>query len=405
MGKLFKELCKGPVIVIDDRIDDDSDPIHKIIKEIKSSGLPIISYKTPDELRNDLENLFFSNFVILDWMFYEEVDSKTGAQPGTETEVANKENVIQLINELLKTCTAPIFVISNMDTNTILSELTGAGITGEDRARVFVEHKQKIGKKNGKFISRIEDWIKESPHVYLTKYWTNEWLSKNTKVFWELYALNPNWPALFYHSFEEDGEDPVLALRDTLFQLVFTEIDVSGIDVSFLDKKIEEESGEDSKESLRRLYERLVYTEKDIDKDVRPGDVFKKGDKYYLNIRPECDTTKRVRNPRIYLLEGEVKKFEDVKKQYNREYSEFRETVFQIIMPFLDENDVVVFNKRKLSIERYNSTMKRRKVCRVVPPFITRIRQNYSSFLGRFGVPKYPRQLLDSIYPEDGGVE
>ena len=113
-------------------------------------------------------------------------------------------------------------------------------------------------------VSKIEEWIEGSPHIYLAKCWTNEWLLKNTAVFWDLHELNSNWPALFFRSFQEE-QDPILALRDTVFQLVFSEIDVSEVDPSFLDREIEQKNEESQKESLKELYRRLVYINKDID--------------------------------------------------------------------------------------------------------------------------------------------
>jgi len=397
MGQLFQELCKGPVVVVDDRIGDESDLINKLIEEIEENALPVLEYTTIRDARNKLQGMLFSNFIILDWKMTGAVEEiPTGVQTGAELEAVIEEEVIEFIKELRKICVAPIFILSAFDKDWIVSELERGGILSETKDWVFVENKDTLCETRGVLISKIEEWIENSPHIYLAKCWTNEWLSKNTAVFWDLYQLNSYWPTLFYRSFEAE-EDPILALRDTLFQLVFSEIDVSGIDPSFIKKELGDADKELEIKSLKDLYRRLVYIDRDIDKDVRPGDIFKKDGSYYLNIRPECDTTRRAgSNPKIYLLKGDVKIAEDVRENYQPPYG-IIDKENQITMLLLDGNDFVVFDKRKFSVENY-STWKTYKIYRVTHPFITQIRQSYSSYLGRFGVPSYPAQMLESLF-------
>lgn len=405
MGQLFQELCKGPVVVVDNRIGDGSDLINKLIEEIKENALPVLEYTTIRDARDKLQGMLFSNFIILDWKMTGAIEEiPTGVQTGAELEAITEQEVIEFIKELRKICVAPIFILSAFDKDWIVSELEREGILSETKDWVFVENKSTLCETRGVLISKIEEWIENSPHIYLAKCWTNEWLAKNTAVFWDLYQLNPNWPTLFYRSFEAE-EDPILALRDTLFQLVFSEINVSEIDPSFINKAHGDEDKELEKESLKNLYRRLVYIERDIDKDIKPGDIFKRDGSYYINIRPECDTTRRTSNPKIYLLKGDVKTSEDTRESYKPPYG-IIDKENQITMLLLDGKDFVVFDKRKFSVVDY-STWKKYKIYRVTHPFITQIRQSYSSYLGRFGVPSYPTQMLESLFessdePNDG---
>lgn len=393
MGELFDELCKGPVVVVDDKIGDEGDFINSLIREIEREKLPIIKYTSINKAKDELRKILFSNFIILDWkMIGGEIDLSSGTTIGAEAETVVGDEIIEFIEELKGICLAPIFIITNEDVDYIRNELKEKGISD-----VVVQKKSNLIGDNGILFSEIEKWIVESPHVYLAKCWTNEWLSKNTAVFWDLYELNSNWPTLFYRSFKEE-QDPVLALRDTLFQLVFSEIDVSEVDPSFLDREIEQKGEKSQKESLKDLYRRLVYVDKDIDKDVSPGDIFKKDDSYYLNIRPECDTTRRAGDDlKIYLLKGNIRPPQRVKaSSYHPPYG-IIDKVNEITMPLLDGNPFVVFNKRELLVEGYLG-WKDCKICRVASPFITRMRQSYSSYLGRFGVPSYPEQILESLF-------
>ncbi len=396
MGVLFEKLCKGPVVVVDDRIGVEEDLINKLIGEIRENKLPVLCYKSLYDVKNELPGLLFSNFIVLDWKFVGGGEPTIGVITGAEAETVAEQEVIEFIKQLKQICLAPIFIVSAFDKDWILSKLRDAGIATGEKSYVFVESKAVLCETSGKFISTIEEWIADSPHVYLGKCWSNEWLTKNTLVFWDLYELDPNWPALFYRAFEQE-EDPILALRDTLFQLVFSEIDVSEVEPSFLTRKAEEKDKAARNESLKELYRRLVYLRKDIDRDIRPGDIFKRDGSYYLNIRPECDTTRRTSNPEVYLLKGDIRTPGEVKKRsYKPDYG-IIDKENEITMPLLDGNSFVVFNKRRLLVEKY-SGWKEHKICRVASPFITKMRQGYSSYLGRFGVPSYPEQILESLF-------
>jgi hypothetical protein len=401
MGVLFNDLCKGPVIVIDDMIDT-GDPIDQLIKESKENNLPVISFKNLNEARANIQGLLFANFVILDWKIIgEAVPVPAEVQTPAEIEEIAEKEVIDFIKELKRICLAPIFVVSAYDKGEIISKLSGAGIT-EGEQRVFVESKGAI---KGALVKKIESWIKESPHIYLTKFWTNEWLSKNTMVFWELNELNPYWPVLFYGSFEKGGEDPILGLRDTLFQLISSEVDMTKVDVSYLTKEVVKKEPE----SLKQLYSRIVYTTKNIERDIMPGDIFKirEGDRvrYYLNVRPECDTTKSQAGEDVllYLLEGRSVRPKDYKKRYDYDRGQIIPWQNEIFLVHLDNHPLVRFDKKNLIIKAYSKIedAKWKKICRVVPPFITQIRQSYSNYISRFGIPSYPRGILDLVFPQE----
>jgi hypothetical protein len=400
MGMLFDNLCKGPVVVVDDRIGDKNDLINKLIADLKNNHLPVLPYTSPLEIKNELPGLLFSNFIVLDWRFTEGGESTIGIVTGDEAETLAEKEVIELIKELKKVCLAPIFIFSTYDRDWIISRLESAGIWEEEKEWIFIENKEAVCKTIDRLISKIEEWIEESPHIYLAKWLTNELLLNNTAVFWRLYESNPRWPILFYNSFAQE-QDPILALRDTLCQLIFSEVNISNIETSLLTREVKEKNAKKQKKSLRDLYRKLVYIEKDIDKDICPGDVFHQNDIYYLNIRPECDTTRRTSNPEIYLLKGYVRDPKEVKENSYYEDYGIIDKEPEITMPLLDGHPFVVFKKRDLFIRKY-SEMKDYKICRVALPFITRIRQSYSSYIGRFGLPSYPEEIIKSLFESIG---
>ncbi len=90
------------------------------------------------------------------------------------------------------------------------------------------------------------------------------------------------------------------------------------------------------------------------------------------------------------------------KVPYDKKYGALPK-VNQIVMFFLDDNDMVVFDKRKLSVQDY-SEWKDNKKWRVTHPFITSWRHGFSSFLGRPGVPSYPNEIVGSLFGEEDGA-
>jgi hypothetical protein len=395
MGEFFNNLCKGPIIVIDDAINVKGDKIYKLIAEIKGKNIPIMCAETPHDFA--LSSLLYSNFVILDWALTGERNVEKGITTGEEAGTA----AITFINKLKKICLGPIFIISDLDPEDIKTILEKGGIQTKGNRFVFVERKSSLKDWNS-LVSIIESWIKESPLIYLTKWWTNEWLKKNNEVFWDLYELDHNWPSLFYSSFEERGEDPMLGLRDILIQLTSSEIDIASVDSSFLKTGAKAAASK----PLDNLYMRLVYTTKNINNDIRPGDIFKsvaEGKKQYLlNIRPECDTTVPKNGDEeimLYLLEG--KPIRPEKDRYNAHRGQLEPWGDEILLLHLDNKKMVRFDKNKLKIISLKEMQHQGyvKICRIVPPLITQIRQSYSNYIARYGLPSYPRQIVDSLFP------
>ncbi|MFC1925645.1 hypothetical protein ACFLW2_02995 [Chloroflexota bacterium] len=404
MTVLFDELCKGPVIIVDNEINKKTSGINKIIKAITNKQLPVLTYKAPSELMKVIQGFTYANFLIMDW------DFSNGKEKGATAKQMEEEEVINAIVEFRKISLAPVFILSKTYTGHIEDKLYEANIKD-----VYVIAKHDACESENTLFSIIDKWIAEHPHVYLTKCWINEWLKTTAQVFWDLHELNSSWPNIFHESFKKDGVDPLLALRDILFQLIFSQVNISNIKSTYL-STIEDDV---DIEALRELYQRLIYVRNDINNDIRPGDIFRiesknqsTGEvkyKYYLNIRPECDTTARIQsnstvkaeskpNPRIYVLEGEPKSQADV--NWDKKYKTIIDKETEITLPLLDNNDFVVFYKRSLEIKKY-STLKEYKICRVIRPHITKIRQSYTGFLGRSGIPAYPKEIIESLFTLD----
>lgn len=388
MTTLFDALCVGPVAVIDDEIDSSPD-VKKICRDLENRNLPVIKFSSIEAADKAVANLAACNFIVLDWRFDKPEGAPIEVQAGDELVQAMKNQVIEFIKKVQQHVAAPIFILSQEAAGTIQNELEQAQISSKDRECVFVGTKRGL-KAKGALAKKVQKWISQHPHIYLAKWWTIKWHQENTKLFWLLFQADPHWPNVFAKTFGTDGVDQRVALLETLNQLVFSAIDSGDLDLEKFKTR-----GKSNPKTLRTLYQRLVYTKSNIDKDARPGDIYFKDDAYWLNIRPECDTTTRGGgNPEIYLIKGLPKEAKDVKGQLTR--SGIVPKPAQVILLCLGDHNIVVFDKRKLKVEKYNN-WKTHKKWRIVNDHVAQIRQSFANYVGRFGVPSFPDGLRKAI--------
>jgi len=401
----FAELNKGPVVVIDDEIGKKGD-IDRIISKIEEKGLPVLKYPDVEKAENEITNICFSSFIILDWYLYpNEVPTEEGVSIGEELKIALNEKKINFIKKLKDVCFSPIFIFTNISEEDIEKEIKGplkkSGLLYSDCRKnfIFTKNKQEILK--GLF-KDIDKWISENPHIYLSKFWLNQIIKNSNEIFWTLYGKNSDWPNIFYKSFDKDGEDPIGGLNDILFRLVKAKMNLNKIDNKIFKRDVKEVNNNE----IKKLYASIMYLREGIKNDIKPGDIFKDGKKYYINIRPECDTTNRKNRENIddtivYLIEGRKvsdKKIHD--EFYEEKYGLLNRPTFHIL-PFLDEKNFIKFYFKELHIKIYLE-IRDKKICRLLPPFVTQFQQRFTSFLGRYGIPKVPQEVYNEIFNNVG---
>lgn len=384
----FVDLNKGPVVVIDDEIGG-RDDINNIIDKIEEKGLPVLKYTHLDKADKEISNICFSNFIILDWDLKRTSGEFSPEITLGESAKYSKNEKIKFIKTARSICFSPIFIFTNFSRETVEDD-----IPDEIKNFIFIKNKQEILKN---LFEDINKWILENPHIYISKIWLNQFLKNSNEIFWLLYEKNSNWPNVFYKSLKEDGEDPISGLNDILFRLVRAKMNLNTIDDKIFEKDIEELNTDE----IKLLYASILYLKENIKDDIKPGDIFKEGQKYYINIRPECDTTKRdngsTDNTSVYLIKGIKIDDKDVQNKYYYKRTGIVNKIVSYILPFLDENNFVLFQFKDLGMRKY-SEMKDKKICRLLPPFITSFQHHFSSFLGRYGTPRVPKQVSEDIF-------
>jgi hypothetical protein len=392
------DLCKGIAVVIDDKAlpkpTEEKEEIVKIIQKIKADNIPLCIYTDLAEAQRAIHNLNSVNFLILDWDMQGQLDNEDAVEIIKPSQ-ANR--VIKFITEFKKVCFCPIFIFSNAGVADIQSSLKAHSLFFDDEKKNFIHVQAKKDLIKGKkLFSVINKWINENPTNYTLKNWENSFAQAKTDSFWHLFSKSPVWPKVMWESFTEDSVDPHSNLNDVIYRLVKSRTSLTVLDK----KKVNRKRFTVNHEEIKDVIQGMMYIDKKNipANEVRPGDLFKKSGNYYINIRPECDTI--IDRPgcdgKIYLLKGSKVTAEQFKKNhYNKKYGIIKSQT-NFLLYGLDGKDFVRFNLKEMLIVDYHEYAESR-LCRLLQPYINDVQQQFSSYVGRFGLPRIPNRVLKGI--------
>ncbi len=398
-ASLLKELCNGPALVVDNEVASEHTGIAKLVNCLRQEGFPVISCCSVEDARRYLPCLSSIGFVILDWQFVaglSEEWQETGSQLGLVATKAEERNVVDLIKNFQEQTLAPIFLLTNQNVEGIKTILRDAGVNYATGGFVFVRAKEGICDDYLEFESTVDRWIQENPHIYLAKTVLRRWLEASHRAFWGFLDSCPVWPSLCYKAFLEDGDDPNVALLDTVLDLVLSNFDFAELDGTVLAGTTE---GEANTAAIRSLHGSLAYIKNEelLKGSIVPGDIFRTQDNgkvYWLNIRPACDTTARSdKPPKVYLLRGQKIKDEDFESRFDTKYHRILEKENEMIFYNLDEHDAVMFNMRNLTVKKPDVASCGVKIARLSRALAVSAQQRYAAYLSRQGTPAYPKGL------------
>ena len=404
-------LLKGIAVVIDDEVNNASSDIRGIIRKIKERGIPVVAYDSLDAAEKCVDNFSFISFVILDWKMIAPIETESNEIVRAGSVVSGDENqrrVIGFINKIKQVCFTPIFIFTNKPneeiSNEILPALKQEGLFYDETKRnfIFVENKSYMLKYNRLF-NNVEKWVANTPAIYVLKVWEEELLKNKNKVFWELYNVSKGvWPKILWEHFEKEKENPNIGLNETIANLVMSSMTLDKLEKGKIAKRIAVNDIQETK----GIYRRIMFDDNNLH-GIRPGDIYKENSHYYLNIRPECDTIQgRPGCDSIYLLKGKKlkdKELKDIKKQHSK--SGITQKINEALICLLENDGIVKFDFRELEIKKSTPPFQNKRVCRLMPPFITNIQQRFTAFLGRFGVPRLPHNIEKELLSPQNTVQ
>lgn len=394
---MSENMVKGVGITIDDKIfDEDSDDlILEIVNKFNEEGIPLVKY---DGIPSDdhINNFKYVSFILLDW------ELSKAKSTGAKKRQVDKN--IDLLQRVKKSFFAPVFIFSHLDPESITDILADAGLYDKDNELnnfIFVKRKTDLTEENN-LVEEINNWFTSHPSAYLLNSWGHSLQEAKNKTFLDLFEISAAWPKIIWENFENESVDEELNLSDLLFRQIKSRIPLQDFEKEIIcnpkDQEIEEAEIRDVIAGAMYIKSRNLP-----DDDLVPGDIFQKDGKFFLNIRPACDTVigrtydngQPTFDGYVYALRGSVMDEDAISKRYNKGINILIERSNEAIIYGIEKDEFVRFSLKKIKQIKLDD-LREHRICRLLPPYITYIQNKYSSYLSRVGLPSYP----SIVYPD-----
>lgn len=375
------KMFSGIGVIIDDEINVTGSSIKKVVSSFDENHIPYLSFEELPSVES-LQNLHSVSFVLLDWKWKSEASD----------EMLLKEN-IAFIMELHKVCFVPVFIFTDEDPHSIISQIEDSNFLEVKKTNlIFAKHKSELDTSE-KLFSAIKEWIKNTPSVYVLKEWENVTREAKTKMLWDLIEIHPSWPKVLMKTIKSDGGDKHSELVKSLQNNLSYRINYPVFD----DNIIYQQEIEITKEELRRLIEcERFIPQQSLSDHPNAGDIYLINGEYMLNIRPDCDIIRSPKEKDMYLISGAVVD-ENLINSNDKDAiifdsGEFHEKINCSYASFVQGN-ILCFTFRELKIKKWKD-IKDYRIGRLLPPYITKIQQKYASYLQRLGLPSIPEKAI-----------
>lgn len=388
----IKNLMSGIAVVIDDAYEKDSladssdkDRIFGLVQSIESEW-EIPFYKThkipSDEIVNNL--LQSASFILLDWKLWQ-----NGA---TDLERDGIENNIKFLRQA-KDYFVPVFIFTNESKDDITNEISGLyDKDNPEKNFIFIKNKAELASG---ISEPIKGWLQGNASVYTLKTWEQTFYKAKRGLFSSMYGKSPDWPKVFWKAYTDDGVAPSSSMTRLINDSVLGRMETGLFKEEYLSSNISNISSEEIKSIITEAS--FVQKENLSVNELRAGDLFKQPQgRYLLNVRPDCDCVPRSNDQEdieLYCIKGERIGPSEIKKLYDK--GRFNERVSESIVFAGHDNKTIKFNFRELNLAKY-SEIKDQHVGRLTHPHITRIQQRYSAYLQRQGLPRIPKEAIET---------
>ncbi|MDR1244513.1 MAG: hypothetical protein LBJ98_00855 [Endomicrobium sp.] len=381
------DLFRGVGVIIDDALKSEKETAHDGIWEIKKSfedkNIPLLTYfELPD---NNTKNFNSISFLLLDW-------DLIGLEQGIDLPQAAIDDNITFIQQFNDICFVPIFIFSNESKESIEEQLVMADLYDDKKSNnIFIKSKSDF--VNVDLFTVIEEWIKQTPSIYVLKEWELSLQQGKNSLFWDFYHINPEWAKILYETINKDGGDLSYEMSDILFENLKTRTLPVNFDTSILSASATTTITPDE---IKQVLEGQRFRKHNLNM-IFTGDVFLKDGKYYINVRPQCDCISRkegetIDNVKIYLIEGkEIIANELTKKQKSKLIDDSEISKF-VTFP-INGGKFIQFDFKEFAIVEFRD-YKPYRIGTLLPPFITKLIQKYAAYMQRQGLPRIPEEAM-----------
>jgi len=405
----LKELFNGVAVVIDDEYGNSNANITAIVQQIEQENIPVLGYsKLPSvDSINHFHNI---SFLLLDWELkpesIQDINDEIAISIPSELSRAQEKDSIDFLKQVFSVTFCPIFIFSNLDIESIRRELVKNLLFFTDKPnRIFIQRKNDLTTR-GELFNAVEKWLVETPSMYVLKQWQYEYGKALGNFFNDFQGYSPYWPLVMWKNFKDDVCENTdveniqlnlsLQMTDLIARNVFTRIK----HYNFSNEILDIQTISPDKNELRLILEGERYLQKQrlTDNDISTGDLYKIRDKYYLNIRPQCDLL-RQDNVELYCITGKRLTNKNEIDLFTDKYGKFSERTDKIILPFVDGGKVIDFSFKRLELKYYNE-LKDKRIGRILHPYITDIQQRFALYLQRQGLPRIPSEAIKTPRPD-----
>lgn len=396
-------LFKGMAVVIDDELAVPDSDIVKIIESIREFGGHVVGMKALPTEDTDYQNFNGAAFFIMDWQLHGKLLS--GGEDGISVPIPKQlakqhlKEKINFLTNLKKTRLAPVFIFTNDDPDVVKDALHDyEELYQKDQpSHIFVYRKLDVITQG--VFTVLNEWIAATPSVLVLKTWENEYEKAKNAMFSDFYSRSIYWPALLWKTFDADGIPASDELGRIITRNLFSRMTPFHLDLENFSEAMDESQAQNPEAYQKTLLkvlegERFIRAEGLHGDSIAPGDVFKDGKNYFINIRPDCDCVVRgdMGDVDLYLLKG-VKLGSRDFNALNVERGNFSERDDEAIVFAMYNSASISFKLKDIHIKKW-SDIKAKRIGRLLSPFLTKVQQRYSSYLQRPGLPKIPKAAM-----------
>lgn len=402
------ELFRGIAVLIDDEIDKPNEGIRLIKEQIETAGCHVVKFsRLPEDA--SIEYLREVSFFILDWMLESVTDDEGNPIVGPAARAVQKINddkAIAFLKKLKNVCVAPVFVFTNENVEHIEQKIQRHPELswGDDPPMILVKSKDAF--KTTAVFDVLSDWMLKAPSVYVLKKWERAYYSAKNELFKDFYTKSVQWPLVLWKTYRSDNVSPSAELGALIARNLLSRMTPFDFDLAPFNDALE---ALDSTEHMNRNVvlkvlegDRFLPSLRLHGNAVAPGDTFKKGDDYYINIRPDCDCIAREGvtedKVKMYLLRGSKVTNAKVLAGADPKYGTLKERDSECIIFGMMNGTTVSFQFAELLVEESGPWIADRKG-RLLPPYLTRLQQRYAAYLQRPGLSKIPKAALPPSPP------
>lgn len=396
-------LFHGIAVLIDDEINDPNSGIRVIQEQIEAAGCHVVKMtELPNAGR--ILNLRSISFCVLDWNLYaaalRDVEGE-GTIPGTGLlKRQNEEAAVDFLKNLKNVCVAPVFIFTNEEITEVEEVLKQNNLLDEnDPSHILVRSKGDV--TDAGVFKVLSEWMAKAPSVYVLKRWERNYERAKNELFLDFYAKSVLWPLVLWETYKEDGVDESVELGNLIGRNLLSRMTPFHFDLTPFQAAIDALRADPTRSSAVVLKvlegERFLSKERLQNDSIGPGDVFKKGSDYYINIRPDCDCIARdgkdTGSVELYLLRGNKLSQAKLSEKANGKFGTISEFDNETVIFGMAEGKTFSFYFKDVLVEEWKDWQTRR-IGRLLPPFLTRLQQRYSAYLQRPGVTRIPASLL-----------